>query len=64
MSSEPFGRQLLPVKVEVTGGEKVDREHWAGRLRSWLNNQPCAVNHTTTKVDTEAFMIYPDANND
>lgn len=65
MSNEPFGRQLQPVRVVVSGGEKIDRSYWAGRMRNMLDNRcSCCTNHLITKVDEEAFTIYPDANND
>lgn len=61
---EPFGRQLQPVRVVISGGEKIDRSYWAGKLRAMLNHQSCDTNHLLNSVDTEAFTIYPDANND
>lgn len=61
---EPFGRQLQPVRVVITGGEQIDREHWAQRIRGWLENQPCCTNHLAASVNAVAFTIYPDANND
>lgn len=65
MSDEPFGRQLQPVRVIIEGREKIDREHWAWRLRGWLDHATaCATNHLPLGPDREAFTIYPDANND
>lgn len=60
-----FGRQLQPVRVIITSEDPIDRRYWAERIRSWLDNaMPCCTNHLITKVDEEAFTIYPDANND
>lgn len=63
MSDEPFGRQLRPVKIEISGGEDIDQRHWAGRLTAWLNHQPCATMRHR-EPNKEVVMIYPDANND
>lgn len=59
------GIQLQPVRVMISGGEKIDRSYWAGRIRSFLDNQCMScTNQLLTKIDEEAFTIYPDANND
>lgn len=63
MSDEPFGRQLKPVIVTLSGGDEVDRLYWKRRLRGWLEHQPC-VTDGFTSFDTDGFRIYPDANND
>lgn len=65
MPSEPFGRQLRPVRVTITDGEEIDRSYWAGRIRTFLNNScSCCTNQIATTRAVEAFTIYPDANND
>lgn len=58
------GRQLQPVHVMISAGEKIDREHWAARIRSWLEHQPCVTNSLTVKINEVGFTIYPSANND
>lgn len=64
MSDESLGRQLLPVKLEITSGEPVDRQYWAGRITGWLNNNcACAALHHH-EVGQEVICIYPDANNE
>lgn len=65
MSNEPFGRQLQPVRVTIESGEEIDRQYWAARIRSILDNQcSCCTNQIATTRAVEAFTIYPDANND
>lgn len=59
-----FGRQLRPVRVEIHSEEAIDREHWANKIKGYLNHQPCSVNHFPTTKEVVAFTIYPDANND
>lgn len=58
-----FGRQLQPVMVTIEGGEQVDREYWLGRLRAYLEHQPCVTN-VVGVGEKSMFAIHPDANND
>lgn len=64
MSEMNFGRQLEPVLVIVTGDNKIDREYWAGRLRAFLEHQPCMVQTNPSPDFVSSFRIYPNANND
>lgn len=61
---EPFGRQLLPVTVSITGGHDEDRSYWQQRLTAWLNHQPCVTSSVDVPGPVRAFRIHPDANND
>lgn len=63
MNDEPFGRQLKPVHVIITGGDPEDHAHWANKIVGYLNNQPC-VTHRGTDGTKELIRIHPDANND
>lgn len=61
--NEPFGRQLKPVLVSITGGEAVDRHYWQSRIASFLSHQPCVTRGYGTPTH-EFIAINPDANND
>lgn len=65
MSKEPFGRQLKPVKIRITGGEDIDRSYWCNRIQSMLSNQAsCAVHTQAPSAGEHSFDLYPDANNE
>jgi len=63
MSDEPFGRQLKPVHIQITGGDAEDREHWMQTIKRFLISQPCDFD-ATSNTSTKFLTIYPDANND
>jgi hypothetical protein len=63
LTPSPFGRQLDPVTVIVTGGLQADRVHWRNKINAYLSNQACVTN-TFSIGDTEIIRVHPDANND
>lgn len=63
MSDEPFGRQLKPVLVAITGGEAEDRRYWQSRIAAFLSHQPCVTIGSGTPTH-EFIRINPDVNND
>lgn len=64
MNDEPFGRQLKPVVVNITGGDSEDRDYWTDKICRYLYNQPCLIDPIKLTGTARAFRINPDANND
>jgi len=59
----PFGRQGLPVKVTITGGEQVDRYDMLTKIYRSIHNSTGAADFSFTKDNIE-FYYYPRAVND
>lgn len=61
--NEPFGRQLKPVTVTISGGDPEDRDYWQSNINSYLQHRPCVTLLAKTASNV-SIGIFPDANND